>query len=199
MGLSGSLPHSTCGACGMLVNGVEKLTCITLIREVIKDGGTLKVEPLRNFPVISDLVVDMGGFYQKMERTQFGQVTPLKASYLPFEPESQTLPGDNYERLVDCIECGLCVSVCPAASTSSSYLGPAVLAGIQHKFLLTGNSALFDLADSQDGVWRCHSAFECSEVCPSNVDPAWRIMDLRQKIIGNRLAGLFGRKEAKHK
>jgi len=53
--------HSTCGACGMRVNGVEKLTCITLIREVTHDGATLKVEPLRNFPVVSDL-----------DRTYFG-------------------------------------------------------------------------------------------------------------------------------
>src|SRR5512141_1263905 len=52
--------HSTCGACGMLVNGVEKLTCITYIRSVTHNGGTIKVEPMRNFPVESDLVVDMG-------------------------------------------------------------------------------------------------------------------------------------------
>src|SRR5271157_4429225 len=42
--------HSTCGACGMRVNNAEKLTCITYIRDVTQDGGTIKVEPLRNFP-----------------------------------------------------------------------------------------------------------------------------------------------------
>jgi succinate dehydrogenase / fumarate reductase iron-sulfur subunit len=52
--------HSTCGACGMRINGVEKLTCITPIRSVSSNGSTLLVEPLRTFPVISDLVVDMG-------------------------------------------------------------------------------------------------------------------------------------------
>ena len=31
--------HSTCGACGMRVNNREKLTCITKIRDVCKDGG----------------------------------------------------------------------------------------------------------------------------------------------------------------
>src|SRR5512142_378635 len=59
--------HSTCGACGMRVNGVEKLTCITTIRSVTHNGGTLKVEPMRNFPVVSDLVVDMSHFYSHME------------------------------------------------------------------------------------------------------------------------------------
>jgi len=47
--------HSTCGACGMRVNGREKLTCITTIRSMTKDGGVVKVEPMRNFPIISDL------------------------------------------------------------------------------------------------------------------------------------------------
>ena len=59
--------HSTCGACGMRVNGAEKLTCITPIRDVVQDGGTLRVEPLRNFPVISDLAVDMGTMYHRMD------------------------------------------------------------------------------------------------------------------------------------
>ena len=59
--------HSTCGACGMLVNGVEKLTCITPIRAVAQNGGKIKVEPLRNFPVVSDLVVDMSQFYSHLE------------------------------------------------------------------------------------------------------------------------------------
>src|SRR5512142_761883 len=69
--------HSTCGACGMRVNGVEKLTCITLIRDVTQNGATLKVEPLRNFPVVSDLAVDMGPFYRKMEAVGARAVLPI--------------------------------------------------------------------------------------------------------------------------
>ncbi|HTX79571.1 MAG TPA: 2Fe-2S iron-sulfur cluster-binding protein, partial [Longilinea sp.] len=58
--------HSTCGACGMRVNGVEKLTCITQIRSVTRDGDEMRLEPLRNFPEISDLAVDMGNLYTHM-------------------------------------------------------------------------------------------------------------------------------------
>src|SRR5512141_2532175 len=63
--------HSTCGACGMRVNGVEKLTCITPVSSVVKDGGTMRVEPLRNFPIVGDLAVDMGNFYRRMEMIGF--------------------------------------------------------------------------------------------------------------------------------
>jgi len=184
--------HSTCGACAMLVNGVEKLTCITPIRTVTADGGKIRVEPLRNFPVLSDLVVDMSSLYSNMEKTNFSQVAPLDQSYLPYEEKPE---ADEVERLVDCIECGMCISACPGAATSASYLGPAVLAAAHHVYLETGASCLLDLVDSKDGVWRCHSAYECSEVCPSNVDPAWRIMDLRKRIIHQRVSSWFTRKE----
>jgi succinate dehydrogenase / fumarate reductase iron-sulfur subunit len=183
--------HSTCGACGMRVNGVEKLTCITPIRSVTRDGGTLRVEPLRNFPVVSDLVVDMGPFYVRLEQARFPQVAPLDEASLGYEadpPES-----DAYERLVDCIECGCCISACPVALTTPAYLGPAILAGIQHSYGQAKDPRLLDFADQADGVWRCHSAFECTAVCPSNVDPAWRIMDLRRKVVGNRIRRLLGR------
>lgn len=182
--------HSTCGACGMLVNGVEKLTCITPIREVTVNGGTIKVEPLRNFPVKSDLVVDMSDFYLRMDTAHFSQVAPLPDTALPYEKDFTGLEPE-YERLVDCIECGMCISACPVALTTPTYVGPAVLAAIQHTYDRTKDFSLLDLADQEDGVWRCHSAFECTAVCPSNVDPGWRIMNLRRKVIGNRFARLF--------
>jgi succinate dehydrogenase / fumarate reductase iron-sulfur subunit len=47
------------------------------------------------------------------------------------------------------------------------------------------------LVDCEDGAWRCHSAFECTAVCPSYVDPARRIMELRKQIVFERLSRLF--------
>jgi succinate dehydrogenase/fumarate reductase iron-sulfur protein len=185
--------HSTCGACGMLVNGSEKLTCITTIRSVTSNGGTLKVEPLRNFPVVSDLVVDMSLFYTHLEDAQLGQVARLDEACLPFEKKNLAKNEGEFERLVDCIECGLCISACPSALTSSSYFGPAVIAAAEQRYLQTHNPQLIHFADSHDGAWGCHSAYECSAVCPSNVDPGWRIMDMRKKIIAHRINHLFGK------
>jgi succinate dehydrogenase/fumarate reductase iron-sulfur protein len=209
--------HSTCGACGMRVNGTEKLTCITTIRSVCKNGGVIQVEPLRNFPVQSDLVVDMSVFYRNLEKTCVDQVTDLKSADLPFEWRDTAYPAENLERLVDCIECGLCISACPAAATSQTYFGPGGLAAAHQTVIHASEISLlemakkkdnstmqdftdpflsiknsYDLVDNQDGVWRCHSAFECTEVCPSNVDPAWRIMDMRKRIISSRIKNFLG-------
>lgn len=185
--------HSTCGACGMRVNGREKLTCITTIRSVTGDGGVVKIEPLRNFPILSDLVVDMGDLFIKMDRTRFDSVAPLEDAGLPYEkslPDAQSKMEDA-ERLVDCIECGLCISACPSSSTDHEYVGPATLAAIHLMYSQEHAQSLLDLADHHTGLWRCHSAYECTYVCPTGVDPAWRIMDMRKKVIRNRIKSLF--------
>jgi succinate dehydrogenase / fumarate reductase iron-sulfur subunit len=178
--------HSTCGACGMRVNGVEKLTCITPLRDVTRDGGTLLLEPLNNFPRISDLAVDLSPLYARMGQVGHRSVLMVKEEHAPGEK------AEPYTelRLADCIECGLCISACPAAMTSPAYLGPAVLAGAQQNAALT--APLCALVETQDGAWRCHSAYECSEVCPSFVDPAARIMDLRRRLVARHIRRLFG-------
>jgi succinate dehydrogenase / fumarate reductase iron-sulfur subunit len=185
--------HSTCGACGMRVNGLEKLTCITQIKSVTTNGGTIRVEPLRNFPVISDLAVDMGTLYTRMDQVRHRSVLPVEQEVLPGQKYREESAEGDYYRLSDCIECGLCISACPIALTTPSYLGPAVLAGAQQSGKTLEKSVL-KLVDSADGVWRCHSAYECTAVCPSHVEPAWRIMDLRKRVVGSKFKGLFGSK-----
>jgi succinate dehydrogenase/fumarate reductase iron-sulfur protein len=184
--------HSTCGACGMRVNGAEKLSCITTIRSVTQDGGSLRVEPMRNFPVISDLAVDMGVLYTRMDWVGQRQINldELEAIQPEARPAGPEAPGESYPRLSDCIECGLCISACPISSSSPGYLGPAVLAGA-HQHGIQNDDQVFHLVDSEDGVWRCHSAYECTAVCPSFVDPGWRIMDLRRQVIAHGLARFF--------
>ena len=57
-----------CGSCGMTVNGEPKLTCATFLADYAP--GPVRVEPLRNFPVIRDLVVDIGDFMRKLVRVK---------------------------------------------------------------------------------------------------------------------------------
>ena len=105
--------HSTCGACGMRVNDVEKLTCITYIRDVTHNGGTLKVEPLRNFPVISDLAVDMGSSTADWRQVGARSVLPVTEAEIENPPATWDADDAAVYPPGDCIECGLCISACP--------------------------------------------------------------------------------------
>jgi succinate dehydrogenase / fumarate reductase iron-sulfur subunit len=186
--------HGACGACGMRINGREKLPCITAIRSITIDGGTLSLEPLRNLPVISDLLVDMAPFYERMERVHF---TAIRIAEPVIEetsgrPAPQLAPVWRFE---NCLECGLCFSACPISGTDPGYLGPAALAALARMIDEPRGGvdvdSLRQLADSEHGCWRCHTAFECSEVCPTGVDPARSIGALRRQAANDGLGRMF--------
>ncbi|HTG48535.1 MAG TPA: 2Fe-2S iron-sulfur cluster-binding protein [Actinomycetota bacterium] len=170
--------HASCGTCGMQIDGREALACVTAVADL---GGTVTVEPLANIPVLSDLVVDMEEFYARFP----DEIGSTRASEGPAGAE---VPEgiDAYERFEDCIECGLCLSACPVSATSDEYVGPAALAAAQR--LLeeprgVDPAGVLDWAAAPNGAWRCHAAFECTEACPSDVNPAARIMQLRSVLV----------------
>jgi succinate dehydrogenase / fumarate reductase iron-sulfur subunit len=177
--------HASCGTCGVRVNGREALACVTRVGD--QDEGRVTVEPLANFPVIADLVVDMTSFVQRFPSPH----PAARISEFPTSPEVP--PGiDEYQRFEDCIECGLCLSACPVAATDDTYVGPAALAYAQRILEEPRGAdvgALLDWADGDNAAWRCHAAFECTEACPSNVRPAQRIMHLRRALTGGRDGG----------
>ena len=66
----------------------------------------------------------------------------LDDACLPYEKKNLPRREGEFERLVDCIECGLCISACPSALTSSSYLGPAVIAAAEQRLPANEKSAV---------------------------------------------------------
>lgn len=195
--------HASCGTCAVRINGYEKLPCIVPVREALAGRTEILIEPLRNFPLVSDLVVDIAGFFRKQEASGLiltRQVEPTLNGqpYVRAEVFDATghLENRPYNRFQNCIECGICISACPTMAATDKFFGPAGLAGIWYALQETNDparkEALLALADEEQGVWRCHSAFECTESCPQAVDPAGAIMALRRELIGRRFRRLFG-------
>jgi len=166
-----SCHHASCGSCGMRIQGRERLACITPVFEAAR-FGTLRLEPLRNFPIIADLVVDISDLAHKLENVGAYVLTQISTGQVRFE---------------NCIECGLCISACPVAASNDAYLGPAVLAAAAKNM---NEFQISSQVKGENGIWRCHSAFECTEVCPAGVEPASAIMNLRKDI----LHAMFSRK-----
>ena len=189
LALRHSCHHASCGTCAMLINGREQLSCVVKVLDLEK--SSVLVEPLRNIPLISDLVVDMNDFYARLN--------PAHRPYVrhsEFLPASQTPEGmDVYSRFENCIECGACVSACPIMGTDHDYYGPAALAAawrvVEEPRGLDPQEAL-DWVDNEKGCWRCHVAYECTEVCPSGVDPGGKIMALRGELGKQKLRRFFG-------
>lgn len=188
LSLRHSCHHASCGTCGMRINGREELACVVRVLDL--DTSTVVVEPIQNNPILTDLVVNMTPFYDRFNPTLMPLVRECE-----FLPEAEVAEGiEEYTRYENCIECGLCVSACPIMGTDPEYLGPAALAAV-HRVTVEprgrDSQQLLDWVDSENGCWRCHVAYECSEVCPSGVDPAGAIMALRRQLTRRRFR-IFG-------
>jgi succinate dehydrogenase/fumarate reductase iron-sulfur protein len=172
--------HASCGQCGMRVNGSEALACVTRLDDLPE--GDVAVEPLRGLGRVSDLVTDL----ETLEGDLDVIGRPLVRGA---EPILGGLPPDGIDgwtRFEDCIECGLCLSACPVAAGDPAYAGPAVLAAVSRATQAStadGAPSLLALVDGDQGAWRCHLAFACSDACPSGARPGEEIMRVRRALI----------------
>lgn len=176
-----SCMHASCGTCGVRVNGREELACVCALAG---RRDEIRVEPLANLPVLTDLVVEMSSFYKR-----FPDKHPIiRVSDVPLA--TQRPDGhESYVRLESCIECGMCLSACPVAATASDYVGPAALVAAHRLVEEPRGSDPEDVlawADREDRVWRCHVGMECTKVCPTQAIPAERIMALRRELTFGR-------------
>ena len=178
--------HASCGTCAVRVNGRERLPCVTNLGEVWNGRSALTIEPLRNVPIVADLAVDPAAQLARLAELRFPYVRTVEADVRCAVGPVADADVGTAERFEDCLECLACVSACPVASGSPEYLGPAVLAAAQRIVEEPRDddvSHVLDLVDTDHGVWQCRSVFACSAVCPSGVDPAGRIMDLRRRLL----------------
>ncbi|MEE8304779.1 MAG: succinate dehydrogenase/fumarate reductase iron-sulfur subunit [Candidatus Tectomicrobia bacterium] len=169
-----------CGSCGMMVNGVPKLTCAAFLREYYPQE--IRVEPLTNFPIIRDLVIDMDDFMEKLR-----SVKPwiIREEDKPLE-EGEYLQSpaelEYYKQFSMCINCMLCYAACPVYGLEPEFLGPAAIALAQRYNLDSrdqGHAQRGPVIASLEGIWECTFVGECSVVCPKDVDPAAAIQQAK--------------------
>jgi succinate dehydrogenase iron-sulfur subunit len=165
-----------CGSCGMTVNGEPKLTCATFLSDYAP--GPVRVEPLRNFPVIRDLVVEIGDFMRKLSRVKPWIIRkddkPLSDGEYLQTPQEM----DEYSQFSMCINCMLCYAACPIYGLDQEFIGPAAIALAQRYNLDSrdeGASERNEVLSEHDGIWGCTFVGECTKVCPKDVDPAGAI------------------------
>jgi fumarate reductase iron-sulfur subunit len=195
--LDGSLAYrwscrmGVCGSCGMMVNGVPRLTCSTFLREF--DSEPIVVEPLENFPVIRDLVIDMSDFLEKLK-----EVKPwvIREKEVPVEDgEYLQTPEevDRYKQFSMCINCMLCYSACPVYGQDPEFLGPAVIALARRYDLDSrdqGRAQRSEVLGVDWGIWDCTFVGECSAVCPKDVDPAAAIQRTKVSTTSREMLSL---------
>ncbi|HKN42553.1 MAG TPA: succinate dehydrogenase/fumarate reductase iron-sulfur subunit [Propionibacteriaceae bacterium] len=171
-----------CGSCGMNVQGEPQLTCATFLSDYAP--GPVRVEPLTNFPVVRDLVVDIEDFMVKLPRVKpwiirDDDVTVIDGEYVQTPEEL-----DEYKQFSNCINCMLCYAACPIYGLDPDFIGPAAIALAERYDLDSrdrGQRERLDVLIEKEGVWGCTFVGECTRVCPKHVDPAGAIQRYKLK------------------
>ena len=167
---------AVCGSCGMMVNGVPHLACKTFLRDY-DNTKVMKIEPLANFPIERDLVVDISDMIEKIERvkpyiipSEENKNKPLTEGYIQ-TPQQMEL----YRQFSQCINCGCCYAACPQYKLNPDFIGPAALT-LLYRYNIDSRDAgareRLKIMSQDEGVWSCTFVGYCSEVCPKHVDPA---------------------------
>ncbi len=187
--IDGTLSHrwscrmGVCGSCGMMVNGEPTLTCAVFLSQYAP--GPIRIEPLRYFPVIRDLVVDITSFMTKLKKVKPWIIRKEEKALSEGEYRQSPDELDAYKKYSMCINCLLCYSACPVIGLEPSFIGPASIALAQRYNLDSrdeGAAERLSILSQDDGMWQCTFVGECSEVCPKDVDPAGAIQ--RYKLTG---------------
>ncbi len=165
-----------CGSCGMTVFGDPALTCGTFLTDFAP--GPVRIEPLANFPVIRDLVVEIDDFMRKLPTVSPWLVREDEQGVDDVEFLQTPDQLDAYKQYSMCINCMLCYSACPVYAIEPDFLGPAAIALAQRYNLDSrdqGAHQRLDVLATDQGVWACTYVGECTSACPKGVDPAGAI------------------------
>lgn len=167
-----------CGMCSLVINGIPHgpdrgvTTCQVRMRQ-FKDGDTVWVEPFRakSFPVVRDLVVDRSAFDKIIQAGGYVSVrtgSAVEANSIPIsKPEA-----DAAFNAAACIGCGACVATCKNASAmlfvaaKNAHLGHVPQGQPERERRVLGMVQAMDEA----GFGNCTNQYECSAVCPAEID-----------------------------
>ena len=181
-----------CGSCGMMVNGEPKLTCATFLADYAP--GPIRVEPLRYFPVIRDLVIETSDFMAKLKKVKPWIVRkdekPLSEGEFLQTPEQL----DYFKQFSMCINCLLCYAACPVYGLDPLFPGPAAIALAQRYNMDSrdqGSEERLEILSQQAGIWGCTFVGECTKVCPKHVDPAGAIQQYKLTATIDRFKSLL--------
>ncbi len=180
LSLRRSCAHGICGSDAMLINGQNRLACKVLVKNVKQP---ITIEPMRGFKVLKDLVVDMSGFFAK-----YRSIMPylVENSERPDKERLQS-PHDRerFDDTTKCILCGACTTSCPSFWSNPDYVGPAAIVQA-HRFIFDsrdqGKEERLKVLNTQDGVWRCRTIFNCVEACPRGINVTRAIGEVKKAI-----------------
>ena len=178
-----SCGHGICGSDAVVVNGVNRLACKILVKDLPSE---ITVEPIRGMPVIRDLVVDMEPFFAGYRAVKPWLITDDREH----EPDRERIQSPEerarFDDTTKCILCAACTSSCPIFWSDEEYVGPAAIVNA-HRFIFdsrdSGAAERLQILSSKNGAFKCRTAFNCTDACPRGIKVTMAIQEVKQAAL----------------
>lgn len=185
-----------CGECTVRVNSSARFTCTAKISTYTQKGPEISLDPLRNVPVIKDLVFDWDAFMWNKVRAVSPWLEPKEAGNGESRVPDKAM--QDLRKVMSCYYCGMCDEGCTVLPVDFDFLGPAALTKA-YRFVFDprdkdGKERLKKL-EGPKGIWDCVHCFEADEHCPRGIEPTKRILALRDEAYK---VGITNDKVARH-
>jgi succinate dehydrogenase / fumarate reductase iron-sulfur subunit len=197
LGFRASCLRGYCGDCMIRVNNSARLACLAKISAFTQKGPEISLDPLRNVPVLKDLVFDWDAFMWNK----------IKAVKPWLEADQTSSDGENIvpdhamqdiRKVMSCYHCGMCDEGCTVLPVDFNFLGPAALTKA-YRFVFDPRDKQakerFQILEQPKGIWDCVHCFEADEHCPRAIEPTKRIIALRDRAFK---LGITNEKVARH-
>lgn len=196
LGFRGSCGHGYCADCTVRVNGKAAFTCTAKVAPLAAKGE-IAVEPIRNMPVVKDLISDWDAFL-------WDKIDAIKPWFEPngstedVEPQIDDKVMARVRQAMSCNYCGLCDEGCTVLPVDFKFVGPAALTKAS-RFLFDprdhAKAERLQILERPKGMWDCVHCFEASEHCPREIAPTERIVEMRDEAFKH---GITNDKVARH-
>ncbi len=197
LGFRGSCGHGYCADCTVRVNGKAAFSCAAKVAPLAAKGGEIAVEPIRNMPVVKDLISDWDAFL-------WDKIDAIKPWFEPngatedVEPQVDDKVMARVRQAMSCNYCGLCDEGCTVLPVDFKFVGPAALTKAS-RFLFDprdhARAERLQILERPKGMWDCVHCFEASEHCPREIAPTERIVEMRDEAFKH---GITNDKVARH-
>lgn len=170
-----------CGSCGAEVNGRPRLLCKTRLDDYVRRGEEVHLRPMKTFPVVRDLVPDVGWNYRTARRIP--AFRPADAA--PFRLWQRDV--DRIQEFRRCIECFLCQDVCHVLrehGLTERYMGPRYMAKLAERAMHPADEVdRIPFVRTEGGIDWCNVTRCCSEVCPEAIEITGNaIIPLKERV-----------------
>ena len=181
-----SCAHGVCGSDGVTINGSPALACQKLVKDY-DYTREIVVEPLKFFPVVKDLIVDMQPFFKRIKAIRPDKIESTFGGITEREHTQTIEERGVFDDAVKCILCACCVAACPVMlKEEPSFIGPAAILRAQRYIFdsrVTDAAERMRILEKPHGIWSCKTYYKCTQVCPKQIKVTEAILKTKKKIL----------------